>query len=599
DGVGEGIIVNDDPVEIFQIQGSGDASTFAGFPVQTNGNVVTAVGTDGFAIQTPSARDDLDPDTSNGVWIQLDVVPTVSVGDLVDIVADVEEFFGLTRLINVTTLNVVGTGAVPAPVMFGPTVPSPDPTAPSCSIEYECYEGMRVQVTSGLVVGPNLSFGTDPIAEVQVVAGSQRPFRDPGVEFPGIGGAIPVWDGNPEVFELDTDRLGLMPDLISSGTTFSATGVLGFEFGDYEIWPTVFNVTPMAQPLAATPVRPAAADEMTIGSLNLLRLFDTVDDPTVSDTVLTPMEYTCRRDKFAAYIEEVLRLPDVLAVQECENLGVLQDMAADLLATTGAVYSAHLVDGNDSGGIDVGFLVKDTVTVGMVTQLGAGEDLPSGSPVHDRPPLLLEATYTAGGASFPFAVMAQHTRSFIGIDDPDSADFVRGKRLAQAQSIAQKVQDFQVANPTVPLVVTGDLNAFEFTDGYVDLVGQIAGNVDPAQNLLSEATITDPPLVNEVTRVPANERYSFIFDGTSQVLDHALTSLSAWPFVRGLEYGRGNADSPRPLLDVCDAGDPLTLPLRSSDHDGLVLYLLFEGDTVIFGDGFESGDLRAWSSVFP
>ena len=106
-------------------------------------------------------------------------------------------------------------------------------------------------------------------------------------------------------------------------------------------------------------------------------------------------------------------------------------------------------------------------------------------------------------------------------------------------------------------------------------------------------------MIIEANNVPQVERYSFVFEGTAQVLDHALTSMAAWPFVRGVEYGRGNADSARPLLDVCDAGTPLTLPLRSSDHDGLVLYLLRDSSSVIFADGFESSDTRAWSFIFP
>ena len=54
------------------------------------------------------------------------------------------------------------------------------------------------------------------------------------MEFPGLGATCPdcpVWSGAPERFELDFDRLGLANQTLAAGTRFSATGVLGFEFG--------------------------------------------------------------------------------------------------------------------------------------------------------------------------------------------------------------------------------------------------------------------------------------------------------------------------------------------------------------------------------
>ncbi len=225
----------------------------------------------------------------------------------------------------------------------------------------------------------------------------------------------------------------------------------------------------------------------------------------------------------------------------------------------------------------MGYLVRDSVTVDTVTQLGADEILTfDGSLLNDRPLLLLEARYTGNGADFPLAVMVNHTRSLSGIDDASSGPRVRQKRLEQAQSIAQKVQDFQTANATVPLIVIGDLNAFQFTDGYVDVVGQIAGDFDPADNLLSGPDLVTPDLVKEVLALPADQQYSFNFRGNAQVLDHALTSAAAGPFVRGFEFGRGNADAAEEL--ITDAMSPLA----SSDHDAGVLFLMsdFDGDTV-------------------
>ena len=563
--------------EIFEIQGNGLASPFAGQSVTTEDNVVTVLAPDGFFMQTPTVRTDSDPNTSDGIFVFTGGAPGVSVGDVVDVTGTIEEFFDFTEFGSGAAVTVDGPGgSVPAPVVFDAATPSPDPTAPSCSINnFECFEGMLVQVTGARVTGPNQRFNTDPIAEVHMVAGPDRALREKGIAYPGLPG-LPVWDGNPEVFELDPDKLGLPNQILPPGSAFTATGVVGFEFGGYELWPT--SLTFDAAPLPV-PVRDRNPGEATVGSLNLFRLFDDVNDPPSpnppgpdrDDTVVSTTEYLRRRSKLSRYIVEVLRAPDVLAVQEAEKLEVLQDLAADIAANSpSVVYTAYLVEGNDIGTIDVGFLVRtDRVQVDAVTQLGKAETLSlDGSLLHDRPPLLLEGQFIVNGApSFPVAVLGVHNRSFIGIDDATDGPRVRQKRLEQAQSIAQKVQDFQTNHPDVGLIVTGDFNDYEFTDGYVDALGQVSGFFDPSENLLSGPDLVDPDLTNQVLSVPADQRYSFIFEGSAQVLDHALASAVLDPVVSGFAYGRGNADAAVDLIN-----DETTL-LRASDHDGLVTYL--------------------------
>ena len=557
-------------LEVFEIQGNGLASPYAGQTVTTEANVVTALAADGFFIQTPDSRADADVETSNGIFVFTASTPTVSVGDLVDVTGVVQEFFDSTQLTGSPTITVTATGqSLPAAIALGASNPSP--VAPQPATAFERYEGMRVSISNGAVSGPHQRFSTDPIAEVHIVAGPTRAYREPGIEYPGISG-LPVWDGNPEVFELDPDRLGLANTVIPAGSSFSATGIIGYEFGGYELWPTQLSVTPAPLPVA---VGARNTGEMTIGSLNCYRLFDDVNDG--GETVVSSAEYARRLTKFSLYIRQVLDAPEVLATQEVEKLGVLQDLAAQIHADDSSLtYSAYLVEGNDVGGIDVGFLVRDTVTVNAVTQLGASE-LHSfdNALLHDRPPLLLEASYTGNGADFDFEVLVVHARSLGGIDDPVDGPRVRSKRLEQAQSIAQMVQTEQTADPNVRLVVVGDFNAYEFTDGYVDVVGQIKGDFVPADNLLSGSDLVSPNLTDQVLSLPAADRYSFNFGGSSQVLDHALTSQGFSAFVRGMAYGRGNSDAAVDLINDD------TTAARSSDHDGLVLYVMTDYD----GDG--------------
>ncbi|MFC2139956.1 hypothetical protein ACFLR4_04770, partial [Bacteroidota bacterium] len=540
-------------VEIFEIQGPGLVSPYVNQTVVTENNVVTALRPDGFFIQTPPARTDANSNTSDGIFVFLGAAPSVAVGDLVNVTGKVEEYYEFTELTN-PVVNVIGTGAVPSPVVLDETTPSPD--QPQSEIEFERFESMLVSITDGTVTGPNQSFGSDPIAEIFIVAKSSRTFREIGAEYPGLGVSIPIWDGNPEVFELDPDKMGLPNQVIPAGSSFEAEGVIGYEYGDYELWPTSLSFDAVTLP---QPVRDLMPGEATVGSLNFLRLFDTSSD------------YTDRLNKFSLYIRNVMNSPDILAVQEVGDINVLQDLADKINTDDSSIlYSAFLEEGNDIGGIDVGFLVQENkVQLDAVTQLGKDEtfvDPRDGSVdiLHDRPPLLLEGSFIVNGLPFfPVKVMCVHMRSLNGIEGV----YAQTKRFEQSQSIASKVQDLQDANPDVKIIVTGDFNAFEFTDGYVDVIGQITGNFDPTQNLLSGDDLVNPDLTNQVLSLPQDERYSYTFEGNAQVLDHALTSSGLNQAVTGFAYARANADAAEDLINNAST------PLASSDHDGLVLYM--------------------------
>jgi len=575
--------------EIFQIQGSGATSPLVGSRVAVTG-VVTALAPDGFFLQTSG---DGDPETSDGIFVFTGSAPTVAVGDEVEVVGEVAEFFDFTEISGSPVVKVTGagTGILPAPILFDATVPSPDPAAPSCSLEFECYEGMLVSIADGTVTGPNQRFGTDPVAEVHITAAPARTFREPGIEYPGLNmPPIPTWDGNPEVFELDPDRLGLPNQAIPAGSSFRATGVLGYEFGGYELWPTSLDVTPATLP---KPVRAREAGELTVGTLNLFRLFDDVDDPMDgqrNDFVVSPEEYQLRLNKFSGYIRIVLGAPDILAVQEVESLKVLEDLAAEILADSegDVAYTAQLIEGNDIGTIDVGFLVRDNINVDSISQVDPAVTFVNpitldNDILHDRPPLLLEGSATLQFGTYPIVVVSVHNRSLGGIDGSEGPR-VRVKRLLQAESIAMKVQELQSTNDSVRLVVVGDFNAFEFTDGYVDVIGVIAGNFDPTMSLVCHETTclgnqVVPNLDNQVLWVPDEDRYSFIFGGSAQVLDHALTSAKLANEISGVMFGRGNADAAVDLIN----DDGL---LRSSDHDGLVIYISSDDDA----DGVPNDD---------
>ena len=196
----------------------GSTSPLADAYVQTNDNVVTALDTNGFFMQTPVARSDGDAFTSDGIFCFTGGAPPVVVGDQVDVVAQAQEFFGMTELGDVRLLDIDSSGnVIPPVVVFDAATPSPTPMAIP---DLERFEGMLVSF-DGIATGPTNQFG-----ETSVVVGSDRTFREPGIEFPGEPGFL--LDGNPEVFEIDPNGLGGPDAEIFADQTVSAEGPLFF-----------------------------------------------------------------------------------------------------------------------------------------------------------------------------------------------------------------------------------------------------------------------------------------------------------------------------------------------------------------------------------
>lgn len=600
-----GAILNDDAaqVEIWQIQGNGATSPYIGQPVITRHNIVTAVGPQGFFMQTPNWRDDFNRMTSNGVYVYTGNPPTVTAGDSVDVTARVAEFYGMTELED-ANVDVDGHGRrLPRAVVFNRHTPSHDPSRLSCgNTNFECFEGMRVRVWNGIADTGNLRFGSDHYAELYVSAGGTRSMREPGMLYglPPSNVDTPVWDGNPEVFEMDADHFGAVPEGtgINGGARFRATGILGYDFGGYILWPTKLTITdpnPMPRPVTAA----HSPSVLRVGNLNVLRLCDTDSsnsyytcgdrgEPDAADLAL-------KLERLSAYIGDVLKLPDVVSVEEVETLPVLQRLAEQLNTDYATHYVARLVEGHDPSGIDVGYLVRSSrVSIIKVAQLGGDVtwiDPNTGKPafLHDEPPLLLEGR-KLGARSFTFRLLTVHPKSRIGIDKGDDASRNRQKRFKQAVSIAHMVQDLQKAPGYrhIPLVVLGDFNAFPFTDGWADVIGIISGTYRNDQNLLQlKHNIVWPTLWNAVKTVPWNDRYSYLFTPnlgsiqgfdprevpTAEVLDQALLDRAGQRYFVDFQFGRGDIDPPEQTRrDAAHANGP-EKALGVSDHDGFVLEL--------------------------
>ncbi len=230
-----------------------------------------------------------------------------------------------------------------------------------------------------------------------------------------------------------------------------------------------------------------------------------------------------------------------------------------------------------------------------VRQLGADEtwqDQGQTAFIHDHPPLLLTAEVPSIVGRMRINVIAVHPKARQNVDKTGStADRDRQKRFLQAKSLATQVQAIQTdrKNLLAPLLVVGDFNAYQFSDGFTDVVGLISGRYDDNQNLLKLGTnLVKPALWNAVNSVPPDDRYSFLFTEnfgniqgqsprqvpTHQVLDHALLNTVAQGLFLQMKYGRGNLDAPVQTLDDSASATDVHKAIGSSDHDGFVVDMI-------------------------
>ena len=589
---------------ISQIQGSGNTSPLTGQTVTTRG-IVTARRSNGYFLQSADANADADPNTSEGVFVFTSSAPpsAASVGNDVCVSATVSEFIpttdanspSVTELVSATTALLATGNALPAPVVIAPGTL----TTNGGLYQLERYEGMRVQVNALNVIAATGGTITEPSATVTsnavfygVLPGTARPFREPGVELPdplpsGSPANVPRFDGNPEKIRVDGDgQVGVtFPDVSVGATVGPLVGPLDYSFRSYTILPDASPVPVISNNnLTFTPAPDATPNEFTVASFNMERFFDTVNDPATSDPVLTPTAFAGRLQKASRVIRQVMRMPDVIGVEEMENLTTLQAVATqvnnDAVANSqpNPGYVAFLFEGNDVGGIDVGFLVKSRVTVNSVTQFGLSTTYtePAGASaiLNDRPPLVMDATISGSN----FQIIVNHLRSLGNIDDPADGNRVRTKRRAQAEFLANLIQSLQTANPNAKIVSVGDYNAFQVNDGYVDVIGTIKGTPAPAdQVVLASPALVNPTLTDLVDTLPAENRYSYSFDGTAQVLDHIIVNPNAQAVLSRFVYARNDADFPVSLY-----GD-FSRPERISDHDIPIAYFNLPTATEVTG----------------
>lgn len=614
---------------IAQIQGDGLLSPHDDKLVITEGIVTARKFNNGFFLQ--AANDDGNPATSEAVFVFTGAAPPASaaVGNRVRVTAKVDEFtppsnpnqLSITELVS-PTVELLETGvALPAAV----ELTSAELGANATPGTLERFEAMRVSVAQSVAISgsdgsideDDANSSSDGVFYVRL-PDVAVPFREPGI---GIMDTIPIPAGkNPPRFDTNQERLmvrsrgqiGALPLSVDGQAEISGLlGVLDYFAGTWALLPDTATPPTFAGGKQPEAVADAGYEDITIGGFNLLRFFDEIAENNGAPT-LKPEAVEKRLGKTSAAICQYLKTPDILGVVEVENVSILGRLAdrinADCPSAPG--YVPYLVSGNDPGGINVGFLVatrdngagQPRVEVVEVVQYGKDATFanPNGSTalLNDRPPLLLRAiVHQDNGASYPITVIANHLRSLNGIDDVASGGSgwstegarVRAKRGAQAAYLAGLIEQLQQTNPNEKIVLVGDFNAFEFNDGYTDVLGIIKGEEAAEDQVL---TYVDSPLTSifvdgsQLIADPA-QRYSYVFEGNAQTLDHVLVNEALVMDKVGLsvDHARINAD-----FGVFRFGDT-SQPLRVSDHDPVRL--------VLSVPGFRSADLAVTAAASP
>ena len=575
------------PLTIPEIQGDGRFSDYQGEIVTTMGVVtlITANGRDMW-IQDPAG--DGDPATSDGILVddrdRLD--PPPEIGDLIQVTAEVEEQqFGTalprTRLDDPDDypFEILSSGnPLPAPV---PLAGLPEISIPDGELFWEPLEGMRVLVEDAFATSATNGFGEFGMLLKDNAKPGSGWFADTQHILVGDLGDEFV-DYNPERIMVDDSSIDEAIAVQPGDQIRSLVGVVDYTFSMYKLQPEPagYDIKVHNLPNLPASTRSGGFGNLTITTYNLENLFDLVDNPDKDDQGSTPDpdELETQLAKLALSIEIELGLPEIIVVQEIENTEVLTGdqngyvpsddpsiMIPALLPRLPGEWEAVSFETSDGRGIEVGFIWDpNRVTLVDAFQLGGSlvdDWFGPGSPSPGREPLVGEFEFEGQ----TLWIIGNHFKSKGG-DDPLFYDFdpatgwmpfrvTEIQRKGQASAVREFVDSLFDADPDALVMVTGDLNDFQFSepgegpDNPVAILEGVGGGV---------------PLTNLLSFEKPSETWTFVFDGNAQVLDHMLVSPALLNYLQGADVLHFNTNTPATMLE-----EDATSPLSASDHDPL------------------------------
>jgi endonuclease/exonuclease/phosphatase family metal-dependent hydrolase len=205
---------------------------------------------------------------------------------------------------------------------------------------------------------------------------------------------------------------------------------------------------------------------LSVATWNLQALFDGIDDGVEyeeysGDNGWNNEKYLARLNYFSKAISSLEKNgPDIIALVEVENAGVLEKLSAEYL--TGSDYRYSFFAGLSGYSLGLGVLSRYpfTKTLSHSSNIG-GEVLP-------RP--VMEARLEPEGQ--PIVIFVCHWKSKLGGDDKTEA-----LRRDAAGVILRRIKAIRAENENIPILVLGDLN--ENYDEFVRHDGEIRSALLP------------------------------------------------------------------------------------------------------------------------
>ncbi|MBY0014705.1 chitobiase/beta-hexosaminidase C-terminal domain-containing protein, partial [Paenibacillus typhae] len=576
---------------IHDIQGESHTSSFAGQTVTDVEGIVTELGYTfangnykGFFIQDPKPDNNIN--TSEGIFVySTNASLKPAIGDHVAVTGLVSEYNeGSSSNLTSTqiTLSSIKTIAknveLPAAVVLGKggrVIPDSiidndgltlfQPSEDAADF-YESLEGMRVTLPAPTIISPYWTSGSGNSIVYNVPVRVENTSQD--VVTPAGGLVLKGADNlNPQRLLIAYGNPG---QEVGTGDKFNGdvTGVIGYNNGNYKVIPgngSLPGITPSTFKQETSTIT-VNEDKLLIASYNIENYYPGVG--------------TAKIQKLAESITVNMKKPDIISVVEMQDSdgegdnGNVEASAAELIqaiqAAGGPAYTyvdiapVNNADGGAPGGnIRVGFLynaarvkLSDSINgqKGSATQ-AVGYDAAADELTYN--PGRIDPNNTAAFASsrkplaaqFEFKgekviVIANHFNSKSGDNGPFgnvqppvlSSEVQRHKIAAVVNGFVKEVL---TANPSANIVALGDLNDFQFTQTATILKGN--------------------ELDNLIDKLPLNERYTYTYDGNSQVLDHLLVSKNLTASAE-IDVVHLNADFPESRGRVSDH-DPVLAQL--------------------------------------
>lgn len=584
----------DEATPVHALQGNSFSTPLAGYTgIIIEGIVIGdyqgTTGLSGFYVQEEDADVDGLAATSEGVFVYDNTfgVPVVA-GDLVRVQGNPNEAFGQTELNGLTNLTVCSSGnSLPAAATVVMPVASLN--------EFEQVEGMRVVIPQALTAIEVFNLGR--FGEVRLAANG-RVYQYTHLNAPNIAGnaayqtavisrTIILDDGsnvqNPDPVIYPDPGLSPANPLRDGDSITGLIGVMGYGFGNYRIQPTGSISFTTSNPRAAAPIN--LGGTVTVASFNVLNYFN---GNGLGGGFPTPRgahslaEFTRQRNKTIAAIAAMDA--DVVGLIEIENDATPNSAIEDLVSGLNAATSPGMY-----AFIDTGVIGTDEIRVaiiyqpGRVTPVGSfATDITGAFAARNRPPLA--QTFSVNATSEIFTVVVNHLKSKgsdcdsgtandpdnVFPDDPDTFDGQGNCNLTRVIAVNQ-LTSWLATDPTgsgdPDFLVLGDLNAYRLEDPIAAFLG---------------ANYTN--LLESFIGVNA---YSYVFQGQSGYLDHALSSVSLTGQVANAVEWHINSDE-APDFDyndnICDSGESCPAALnqpslysadayRSADHDPVMVSL--------------------------